>query len=731
MSPAKNKANPNVWIYNPALDLIVGCGAWSAPLLLITYYAAGSSMMAWSVAFYALALFFNFPHYMATIYRAYHTREDFEKYQIFTVHITFLLFLTLVLSHFWFKALPWIFTIYLTWSPWHYSGQNYGLFSMFTRRAGATPTAWERRCLHATFFLSYLVLFVNFHTGVSHDPLFISLGIPAHVGDVSVGALGAAFLGCAAYGLRRLPSQVGWRPLLPALTLFSTQFLWFLLPTALSLAERLQVPQSRYSTGVLAIMHSAQYLWITSYYARREAQANSETTWRPWAYFGVLIAGGIALFIPGPWLASKLFHYDFTSSFLIFTALVNIHHFILDGAIWKLRDSSVASLLLNAKVGLTNVRSGATNGARWVFGSTGGARTLRITTACVLFALATVDQARYFLAVHRENLADMEIAARLNRYDSSLEAHIADRELASGDQDAAVSAWRQAVQANPGDAAQRDQLLTFLIQHQRIEDAYAITSMCLRRTPADANLLINHGILATQLHHYDVALTSWKRALKADPSRTEALLYVAQELQRENKFEPAIPYYMTYLQRVAKMQPSDRPPVNSIATVVLQLADCQTSMHQMRDAEDSYKIAEKMASSNNEKKLDSFASVNLASLEANEGRLAEALPLYQKALRLDAGLDDREGEALDWYNYAILLKHAGFPPRLVYASLEKSKSLAGTDASGAQLAKIVAVQKEEAAVLPKQDENVRRNPERAIEEALSVVAPSTSTTSAQ
>ena len=71
--------------------------------------------------------------------------------------------------------------------------------------------------------------------------------------------------------------------------------------------------------------------------------------WRPLAYFGVLVVGGIALFVPGPWLASRVFHHDFTASFLIFTALVNIHHFILDGAIWKLRDGRIASLLLNSR----------------------------------------------------------------------------------------------------------------------------------------------------------------------------------------------------------------------------------------------------------------------------------------------------------------------------------------------------------------------------------------------
>ena len=93
-------------------------------------------------------------------------------------------------------------------------------------------------------------------------------------------------------------------------------------------------------------MHSAQYLWITSYYARREAGRKGDAGWRPFAYFAVLVAGGIALFVPGPWLASRLFHYDFGASFLIFTALVNIHHFILDGAIWKLRDNRMAGVVV-------------------------------------------------------------------------------------------------------------------------------------------------------------------------------------------------------------------------------------------------------------------------------------------------------------------------------------------------------------------------------------------------
>ena len=188
-----------MWLYKPWLDLVVGCGAWSVPLLLFTYFTSAASTLTWSTAFYVLALFFNYPHYMATIYRAYHTREDFNKYRIFTVHITLLLALTVILSHVWPRALPWIYTVYLTTSPWHYSGQNYGLFMMFARRAGSQPSTNERRALYATFVISYAVLLLNFHTGHSADPLFISLNIPRAISSRAQIVLAIAFVGCSTF----------------------------------------------------------------------------------------------------------------------------------------------------------------------------------------------------------------------------------------------------------------------------------------------------------------------------------------------------------------------------------------------------------------------------------------------------------------------------------------------------------------------------------------------------
>src|SRR5437660_4116538 len=195
------------WIYNPRVDLIVGCGAWTAPLLLVSYWTIASNTRTWSVAFYALALFFNYPHYMATIYRAYHRAEDFQKYRIFTVHTTALIVLTLVLSHSWVRILPWIFTLYLTWSPWHYSGQNYGLFMMFARRAGAKPSEATRRALYGAFVVSYLILFLAFHTGASGDPLFISLGVPAIVSRWAQLILAVASVALSGFALPQLARE--------------------------------------------------------------------------------------------------------------------------------------------------------------------------------------------------------------------------------------------------------------------------------------------------------------------------------------------------------------------------------------------------------------------------------------------------------------------------------------------------------------------------------------------
>ena len=361
--------------------------------------------------------------------------------------------------------------------------------------------------------------------------------------------------------------------------------------------------------------------------------------WRPFAYFGVLVAGGIALFVPGPWLASRLFHFDFGSSFLLFTALVNIHHFILDGAIWKLRDSRIAALLLNSPERLSQATVDAPSqwrsGIRWVIGSSRPARALRIAAAMILLSWGTVDQVRYYLALHQENAVDLQRAAALDAYDSSLQTHLGLSKLKEGKFEEAADAWNQALRANPANAAPRDALLHYLTKQNRFDEAYALTLQSLRYTPKDVNLLVNHGILANQLGHGEEAIQSWKQAIALDGSQVAAYLYTAGELDREGKAEAAIPYYMMFLDKVAQAGANNRPPAQTLIAIVLRLAQCQIQAKHLDRAEQTYQLAQKIAAQAGETKMESVASLAEAELEAGQGKTAQALPLYQHALELD------------------------------------------------------------------------------------------------
>ncbi len=715
------------WVYNPWLDLIIGCGGWSAPLLLISYLSLASSTRMWAVVFYVLALFFNYPHYMATIYRAYHRSEDFQKYRVFTIHITGLMLLTLVLSHVWLGLLPWIFTIYLTWSPWHYSGQNYGLFMMFARRAGANPDKTTTHALYGAFIASYLILFLSFHTGLSSDPLFISLGIPPVIGKWEQVVLGAAFIVLSVFGFGRLARATEWKRLVPCITLFSSQFLWFFLPAAISLIKGLSIPQNRYSTGVLAVMHSAQYLWITSYYAQREAvktQASDATArnWRPVAYFGVLILGGIALFVPGPWMASRAFHHDFTASFLIFTALVNIHHFILDGAIWKLRDGRVASLLLNSHDRIADAASDAgrnvVDAARWIVGNGAAARALRVGAAVLLLVWGGVDQVRYYLALRTDDLADLERAAELDAFDSSLQIRVARRAMDDNRPQLAETAWRRAIQANPADPAPRHGLLQLLIDQNRYDDAYKLTEASLEYFPKDADLLFDRGVLALQRGKPDEARADWELSLAANPAEMNAHLFLATELDREGKARQAALHYAAYIERVAQQKSSARPDPRRLIALVMRMADCQARAAQIDLALRSYHLAEKLAVETHDPKLQSIADVDEAVLQAKAGRISAALPLFQEALAIDMAMDDASAGAEDWLSYAQFLDNSGFPPRLTYACLMKSheirKTMSGPQGDDPATAMRQSLEKR----LGQSAEAIRNHPGPVVAEAL-------------
>jgi tetratricopeptide (TPR) repeat protein len=592
----------SIWIHRPWLDLLVGCGGWSAPLLLISYLLVDQQARQWAAVFYALALVCNYPHYMATIHRAYGRAEDRSRYKLFTYYVTAALVAVGIAAHFKFALLAWLFTAYVTWSPWHYTGQNFGLSMMFLRRAGVDVTPRDRQWLHAAFVASYVMLLAAFNEGVSQDPLTLSAGLPMVVTrTIEIGA-GLVFLVAGVMTFRSLAARGGASrgALLPAITLFTTQALWFVVPIAVSWVSTAATPQTRYSTGILAVMHSAQYLWITHHFARKDAASGTANArgWSGWAYWTTLVAGGVALFIPGPWLASYGGKFDFTSSMLIVTAVVNIHHFILDGVVWKLRDPRVSKVLTSTQQEGAAASAGSTR-------ETGTRLKVLVRAAAVvsLIALAGVDQWRYVLALGGAEGADrgaLERASALNPFDSSVQLRLASTARASGDRAAMERDLRRAVAVNSYTAAPYHALERFLIESERWQDAYTHCQLLLEKWPREIDTLVNAGVLARKLNDPAAAERWWRRALDVDDSLRDVHLYLAELLDGSTRTAEALPHYQRHLELVARettANPSaaSRQAAERTALVVIKFGDALGRTNQADLAASQYDLAATIA----------------------------------------------------------------------------------------------------------------------------------------
>ncbi len=605
-----------VWITGPWTDLLIGCGGWSVPLLLASYALVDRDVPRWSAVFYGLALVCNYPHYMATIYRAYGS-DDRGQYRLYTRYLTAALVALAVIAHARFWLVPWLFTTYVLWSPWHYTGQNFGLLMMFLRRAGIDVSPVERRRLHVAFVASYVLLMAAFNNGPSHDPLVLSLALPNAVAQtIEIGA-GLVFLGAGSWAFLSLARRAPSGALLPPLTLYSTQALWFVLPIALSWISSLSAPQTRYSSGMIAVMHSAQYLWITRYFASRDAAA--EPAARPWSarvYWATLVIGGIALFLPVPWLASYGWHSDFTASAFIVASIVNIHHFMIDGVVWKLRNPRVGQVLVESSAPAPDLHAAlSTRQPRWrdrrvLF--TG----IRVGAVALLLALAAVDQWRYGLAAGHSDPARLAEATAINPYDTGAYLRLAQAEGKAGNTSAAESALRRAMSISPDNPSPARALVRLLIESNRLADAYPVAEAAATRWPDDVDMVVNAGVLAFRLGNQPAAEQWWRRALERDSTQLQVHAYLAGVLDARGDARSALPHYRSYLELAAAAPPDRRPAPGDIVQVVIKFGDALAHEGARDAARTQYDLAMRMAQQTGLVEAETLARARQATLGA-------------------------------------------------------------------------------------------------------------------
>lgn len=522
---------PRPWLWNPAADLIVGCAAWTLPFLALSGGLAQTASSRLAFGFALLTVVCNHPHYMATVQRAFADRERRAAHRPYAVHLTALFAVALLALFIHPPLIPAIFTLYVVWSPWHYSAQNFGLAMLFARRADAAPTAGERRVLRGAFVASYLVWLLTVQSQPSADPYVWSLGLPARLVDPLAALFTIAFLLAGSAVLGAVGRRAGWRAIVAPAVLLSTQTLWFVAPWVVQVAAGRGVSPVYYSTGALAFMHCAQYLWVTSFTERRAA-----ATWQPWRYAAGLVLGGIALFTAGPWLASAVTAVDLRESTLIFVALINLHHFILDGALWRLRERRVAALLIGPQPA-----PAAAVPAAWP------RPPLRWALAAALLLLALANAAQQYLTLEGSDAARLALARRLNPHDPRVDVRGAELLAEAGDTDAALAALAPHLALRPANAAGLRLYGNLLVAGGRHDDALAHLQAVRRSVGLDPPGLVNAGALLAQRGDLAGADAALREALRFDPSLPAAHLNLAGVRLQRGDARSALAHYLAYL----------------------------------------------------------------------------------------------------------------------------------------------------------------------------------------
>ena len=152
------------WLFGPLPDLVLGCGLGYAAIFAV-FALAGPGLIANQPMVLAplIALVLSGPHYGGTLLRVYEQRSDRRQYALFTVWATLAVVLLFAVSVHNLAFGAWLFTVYLTWSPWHYTGQNYGLCVMLLRRHGVDVSDRAKRLLYASFLSSFAITFLVLH----------------------------------------------------------------------------------------------------------------------------------------------------------------------------------------------------------------------------------------------------------------------------------------------------------------------------------------------------------------------------------------------------------------------------------------------------------------------------------------------------------------------------------------------------------------------------------------
>lgn len=322
----------------PALDAAAAGGAGLGALVLLSFVEPGAAAAMLTRWFVPLSLALNWPHFMASYHILYTTPGAVKRHPYASLVVPAGLALYALAAVLLYARWPWLLRAFHAASgiylAWHYAGQTWGTMSTFAHLEGLRFEATVRGLIRAnlTFLLAWHAwwaagVLVPVVGPERFEAVYQALSALAALSSLA-GAVGLGMLRKAA---GRLPSRV----VLP----------WLVLNAGYVLLYRF--PLQAYWVQIIQLAHAFQYLPFPL-----RVQANRDGgeagAGRTAAYYAALAASGAVAFHFLPKLAEAaagplaLFPEGKAGlAGLAILDLLVIHHYFVDGCIWKLGDPDV------------------------------------------------------------------------------------------------------------------------------------------------------------------------------------------------------------------------------------------------------------------------------------------------------------------------------------------------------------------------------------------------------
>ncbi|MBI5200919.1 MAG: hypothetical protein HY925_04975 [Elusimicrobia bacterium] len=332
---------PRLYFVNGAADWLLAGGGSIAAFAVLWAFGPPTRTAALIAAAGAFSWACNWPHFAATLWRLYHSPENTQRFPL-TAFVVPLFIVAGVIGSFAYPetiAPAWV-KLFLLWSPYHFSGQTVGVTMVYAKRAGFEIGKLERLALSGLVFGTYVSSTARAEAGPGPIPYYgikvPTFGLPEWIGHAAgwgMWACGAVFLLLALRWCldrkRALPPIV----LVPA----AAQVVWFVFGyRAPAFYE------------FVPAFHGLQYLLVAwTMHLRESSELGIEAAplklSAEWAAGNFIV--GALLFWGIPHLLSGLPEGGLQFSMPVVISAVQIHHFFVDGVIWKLRDAKVGARL--------------------------------------------------------------------------------------------------------------------------------------------------------------------------------------------------------------------------------------------------------------------------------------------------------------------------------------------------------------------------------------------------